>query len=57
MKNNKDEWNESLVIAVDFDNTLTIDNRFTEIGNENPYAFDFLRKLQSNGINFFSNFY
>lgn len=50
MKNNKDEWNESLVIAVDFDNTLTIDNRFTEIGNENPYAFDFLRKLQSNGI-------
>ena len=46
----RDEWLKSLVIAVDFDNTLTIENKFPEIGNENPNAFNFLKKLQKNGI-------
>lgn len=46
----RNEWDKSLVIAVDFDNTLTIDNKFPEIGDENPRAFDFLKKLQTEGI-------
>lgn len=44
------EWENCLIIAVDFDNTLTVENKFPEIGEENPNAFDFLKKLQNEGI-------
>ena len=46
----KIEWENCLIIAVDFDNTLTVENKFPEIGEENPKAFEFLKKLQSEGI-------
>lgn len=46
----KIEWENCLIIAVDFDNTLTVENKFPDIGNENSKAFEVLKKWQKEGI-------
>lgn len=46
----RNDWAKSVVIAVDFDNTLTVNNAFPEVGQKNDNAFEFLTKLQNNGI-------
>lgn len=40
---------KELWIAVDFDGTLTQSDKWPEIGDENPYAFDVLKRLRRDG--------
>lgn len=40
---------KELWIAVDFDGTLTEKDAWPEIGAENPYAFDVLKRLRRDG--------
>lgn len=40
---------KELWIAVDFDGTLTIRDAWPEIGSENPYAFDVLKRFKREG--------
>lgn len=44
MADKKELW-----IAVDFDGTLTSSDSWPEIGEENPYAFDVLKRFRRDG--------